>query len=104
MVVRGDPAACDDAIAAADAMLQATGGSGDGDAAAFSLPLTSLALGVARAPDADLALISVPGDYAAAEAMKALSLGLHVMLFSDNVSIAEERIIKTLRPRHEICS
>ena len=40
-------------------------------------------MGVARAPDADLALISVPGDYAAAEAMKALSLGLHVMLFSD---------------------
>ena len=53
--------------------------------AAFSLPLTSLALGVERAPDADLALISVPGDYAAAEAMKALALGLHVMLFSDNV-------------------
>ena len=76
-------------------VLQAAGGGGDGDAAAFSLPLTSLALGVARAPDADLALISVPGDYAAAEAMKALSLGLHVMLFSDNVSIAEERILKT---------
>ncbi len=95
VVVRGDPTACDDAIAAADVMLQAAGGSGDSETAAFSLPLTSLALGVARAPDADLALISVPGDYAAAEAMKALSLGLHVMLFSDNVSIAEERIIKT---------
>ena len=27
--------------------------------------------------------------------MKALSLGLHVMLFSDNVSVAEERAIKT---------
>ncbi len=37
----------------------------------------------------------MPGDYAAAEAMKALALGLHVMLFSDNVSIAEERAIKT---------
>ncbi|MEP7309899.1 MAG: acyl-CoA synthetase FdrA [Acidobacteriota bacterium] len=94
VVVDGDPAACDDAIAAAEVMLQAAGGSGDSSATAFSLPLTSLALGVARAPHADLALISVPGDYAAAEAMKALSLGLHVMLFSDHVSLAEERTIK----------
>ncbi len=94
VVVRGDPAACADAIEAADAILQAKGGAGDGDAAAYSLPLTSIALGVEHDPDADLALISVPGDYAAAEAMKALALGLHVMLFSDNVSIAEERAIK----------
>jgi succinyl-CoA synthetase alpha subunit len=93
VVVSGDQAACDDAIEAADGMLHAAGG---GEAVTrFALPLTSLALGVARAPDADLALISVPGDYAGAEAMKALSLGLHVMLFSDNVSIAEERIVKT---------
>ena len=71
-------------------------------AAAFSLPLTSLALGVERAPDADLALISVPGDYAAAEAMKALSLGLHVMLFSDNVPVADERAIKTYAREHDL--
>jgi FdrA protein len=96
VVVRGEPAACDDAIAAADAMLHAKDGGGDGNAAAFSLPLTSLALGVEQEPDADLALISVPGDYAAAEAMKALALGLHVMLFSDNVSVEEERAIKTV--------
>ena len=36
----------------------------------------------------------MPGDYAAAEAMKALSLGLHVMLFSDNVDIDEELAVK----------
>jgi FdrA protein len=95
VVVRGDAAACDAAIEAAGALLQSAGTAGDSGSAAFSLPLTSLALGVERAPDADLALISVPGDYAAAEAMKALSLGLHVMLFSDNVSVAEERAIKT---------
>jgi len=96
VVVRGEPAACDDAIAAAETMLRSAGNRGDGDGAAFSLPLTSLALGVERTPGADLALISVPGDYAAAEAMKALALGLHVMLFSDNVSVGEERAIKTL--------
>ncbi len=95
VVVRGDPNACEQAIEAAEATLLARGAVGDGDAAAFSLPLTSIALGVEHHPGADLALISVPGDYAAAEAMKALALGLHVMLFSDNVSIAEERAIKT---------
>ena len=96
VVVDGDPDACDEAIAAAEVMLQAAaGGSGGHSATAFSLPLTSLALAVARTPHADLALISVPGDYAAAEAMKALSLGLHVMLFSDHVSLADERIIKS---------
>ena len=33
-------------------------------------------------PDANLALISVPGDFAAAEARKALRCGLDVMIFS----------------------
>ena len=38
-------------------------------------------------PDANLALISVAGRYASAEAMTAINAGLHVMLFSDNISI-----------------
>ncbi len=44
----------------------------------------------------NLALISVPGDFAAAEARKALSRDLHVMMFSDNVSIEDERSLKEL--------
>jgi succinyl-CoA synthetase alpha subunit len=102
VVVRGEPAACDEAIAAAATMLQSSSSAGDGDATAFRLPLTSIALGVERAADADLALISVPGDYAAAEALKALSLGLNVMLFSDNVSVADERTIKTYARDREL--
>ncbi|MGH7314186.1 MAG: hypothetical protein ACREJV_13505, partial [Candidatus Rokuibacteriota bacterium] len=47
-------------------------------------------------PDASLALISVPGLYAAAEAMKALRAGLHVMLFSDNVPVEAEIELKRL--------
>jgi succinyl-CoA synthetase alpha subunit len=54
----------------------------------------SLQMALGRAPAANLALISVPGDYAAAEAMKALNLGLHVMLFSDNVALADEVALK----------
>src|SRR5215472_4282058 len=47
-----------------------------------------------RMPDANLALISVPGHFAAAEARKALALGLHVMIFSDNVAIEDEVALK----------
>jgi succinyl-CoA synthetase alpha subunit len=57
-------------------------------------PLRSLQMGLAQHTDANLALISVPGDYAAAEALKALRLGLNVMLFSDNVPLAEEIALK----------
>src|SRR5262249_20640844 len=45
-------------------------------------------------PDANLALISVPGHFAIAEARKALALGLHAMIFSDNVTLADEVAIK----------
>jgi FdrA protein len=45
-------------------------------------------------PDANFALISVPGDFAAAEARKALRRGLHVMIFSDNVPLAQEVDLK----------
>jgi FdrA protein len=44
--------------------------------------------------EANLALISIPGEYAARQAAKALRLGLNVMMFSDNVSKADERTLK----------
>jgi FdrA protein len=45
---------------------------------------------------ANLALISVPGAFAAAEARRALERGLHVLMFSDNVPLAEEVALKKL--------
>lgn len=45
-------------------------------------------------PDANVAIISVPGPFAALEAHKALNAGLHVLLFSDNVSLEEEIALK----------
>ena len=63
----------------------------------------SLEMALEAEPEANLALISVPGDYAAAEAIKALNLGMNVMMFSDNVSIGQEKSIKTLaRERQRI--
>jgi FdrA protein len=49
---------------------------------------------VAEDQDANLAVISTPGAYAAAEALKALRLGLNVFLFSDNVPLADEVMLK----------
>jgi len=48
------------------------------------------------APDANLAIISVAGRYAAAEARAALQSGLHVLLFSDNVPLEDEISLKRL--------
>ncbi len=45
-------------------------------------------------PDANLVLISLPGEYAASEAMEAISRGMNVMVFSDNVPVEEEIAIK----------
>jgi FdrA protein len=53
-----------------------------------------LAAALAQLPAASLALISVPGQYAAYEATKALDAGLHVMIFSDNVSVEDELALK----------
>ncbi|MBL7175378.1 MAG: acyl-CoA synthetase FdrA [Desulfobacteraceae bacterium] len=50
--------------------------------------------GLAQKPDVNLVAISVPGEYAAREARKALESGLNVFLFSDNVSIDDELDLK----------
>ncbi len=46
--------------------------------------------------NANLAIVSTAGQYAALEAAKALHAGLHVFLFSDNVTLAEELALKQL--------
>ncbi len=49
---------------------------------------------LAREKSANLAVISVPGAYAAREASKALDAGMNVFLFSDNVAIEDEIRLK----------
>ncbi|HAJ98816.1 MAG TPA: FdrA family protein [Bacteroidales bacterium] len=56
----------------------------------------SLSQAVSALPGANLAVISVAGRYAAFEAFKALENNLHVMLFSDNVSVEDEIRLKTM--------
>lgn len=54
----------------------------------------TLEAAIKQSPNANLSVISLPGRFAAAEAMKSLKKGLHVLLFSDNVSIEEEVELK----------
>lgn len=44
--------------------------------------------------EASVAVISIPGDYAASEAWQALRAGKHVVLFSNHVSLEDERDLK----------
>jgi FdrA protein len=66
------------------------------------MPPRSLEMALQEAATANLALISTPGDYAAAEAMKALRLGLNVMLFSDNVPLDDEIALKHYARSHDL--
>ncbi len=93
-VEAADPASAAAALASGRERLRAGAGP---DEAAAPPPVRprSLAEAAAQAETTGgLALISCPGGYAAAEAMKALRLGLDVMLFSDNVCLAEEISLK----------
>jgi FdrA protein len=79
------------ALAEAKRLLDQPSGLGTGPSLDASRTIRTA---VHRLPDANLALISIPGDFAAAEARKALALGLHVMIFSDNVAIEDEAALK----------
>ncbi len=54
----------------------------------------SLAAAAHAFPDANLALISTPGEYATRQARIALEQGLNVMIFSDNVALDDEIALK----------
>jgi succinyl-CoA synthetase alpha subunit len=84
-------AAADGALAAAKELL--TQRRQASDAMADVRPRT-LESALRLLPNANLAVISVPGAYAKFEAMKAIKQGLHVFLFSDNVPLAAEIELK----------
>ena len=60
----------------------------------------TLAEAMDRQPQANLGVISLPGEYAGREARHALEKGLHVFLFSNNVPPAEEIALKAYAREH----
>lgn len=90
--VRADTAAnAAAAVKEAEALLEAPAAADQG---ADEWNPKSLDTALQQLPGANLALISVPGEFAAAEARRALQRGLHVMMFSDNVPVADEVALK----------
>ena len=55
----------------------------------------SVETAVKMQPGSNILAISIPGSYAKPVAMEGLRNGLHIMLFSDNVSLEEEKALKT---------
>lgn len=89
--------ALDAALSAVDDMLAGKKKSSSASLSGTGLPHSkTLDSALEQIPDANLAIISVPGMYAAREVRKALNKNLHVMLFSDNVSLEDEISLKRL--------
>lgn len=106
IVVRtSDDSTAEAALRAAEEQLgQRPGMAGDGDASmqAGQRQPRSLEEAAQLHPDARLAVISVPGMYAALEADRALRSGLHVFLFSDNVKLEREIALKQLARERDL--
>ena len=101
VVEGGDEASRNAVLDQAEAMLkQKSADSGEGGVR--RVPPRSIEMGLESMPSANFVLISTPGEYAAAEARKALQLGLHVMMFSDNVSMEEEIPLKQYARDHDL--
>src|ERR1044072_1969236 len=83
-------------------MLKESAAGGGDESVGAAQPITSLQMVVSKDPARNFALVSVPGDYAAAEAMKALRLGMDVMIFSDNVPAESERTLKLYARDHDL--
>lgn len=79
------------ALSSVDALLGAAAATAGGE----EYRPKSIERAVAMQPGSNLCTISVPGQYAADLAMEALTNGLHVLLFSDNVSLEDEHRLKT---------
>ena len=58
--------------------------------------IRTLEAGISYRPDANLAVFSIPGEYVADEARKALESGLNVFIFSSNVPLKEELELKQI--------
>ncbi|WP_440064208.1 FdrA family protein [Streptosporangium sp. OZ121] len=93
IALRGEADALEAASAELDGLLAALSApSAGGGGGAERPPRTVRA--AARERAATLALVSVPGPHAFAEALDAVEAGLSVMIFSDNVPVEQEVLLK----------
>lgn len=90
VAIRGDDDAVTTGLAALDTALAALSSAGS-QSTGFGDPPPRRTLGGAiETGRANLALVSVPGPHAVVEALDAIRAGVSVMIFSDNVPVADE--------------
>lgn len=94
IIIEGDDDAIADALKEAELELQKVAEGQPDDPESAAPPPTSLEMAQEDMLDANFALISTPGEYAAAEAEKALRRGLNTMVFSANVALEDEIALK----------
>jgi FdrA protein len=96
IIVEGpSDAECERTLQAIDAKLSAAGSSAGERGSVSTIPIRSIGMALGQGA-ARIAQISVPGPYAAAEAIKAIKAGMHAFIFSDNVPVEQEVAIKQL--------
>ncbi|MFF5109391.1 FdrA family protein [Streptosporangium sp. NPDC000509] len=93
IALRGESDALEAASAELDGLLAALSAPSSGGGGDAELPPRTVRA-AAREHAADLALVSVPGPHAFAEALDAVEAGLSVMIFSDNVPVEQEVLLK----------
>jgi FdrA protein len=93
IAIDADDGVGDEALALAEREL-ASAHAPVADSSAVGARPRSLVLAARELDGANVALVSVPGEYAMLEAQKALSAGMHVFLFSDHVPLDAELALK----------
>jgi FdrA protein len=93
VAVEAEDGSAEEALAEAEHALTTAAAGGNGRAPERAAP-RSLVAQAREVPEANVALISVPGEYATLEAHQALSAGMHVFLFSDHVPEHSELELK----------
>ena len=89
-VVADDAQAVDVALKGVDAALLAV------ETGTTRSEVHTLEDGLRRQPGANLAVLTIPGEYVYPEARQALEAGLHLFIFSSNVPLDQERELKRL--------
>ena len=94
-----DDAAISNAVAVLDAFLTAKS---PRQPDSFGAPVAPRTVASALRRDGSLVLVSLPGAHAFVEAMDAVRSGVSVMLFSDNVPVSQEILLKDEAARHDV--
>ncbi len=102
IALQGETEALESALTATESALKQPSPSSSGNGKSRDMSPRSIEMGLGSFVGANLALISTPGEYAATEAFKALSLGLNVMLFSDNVELKDEIALKRFAQERDL--